>query len=249
MDQHSEECCKIPPIVVKDFQPKGEYTTVDGLKTYATGSADAKHGIMMVYDIFGFFPQTVQGADILAYADNDRSYRVFMPDYFEGSPADVSWYPPATSEHKEKLGAFFEGPAKPEKTAARLPKVLEALRKENPQIESWGVVGYCWGGKIVSRLCCKGDLFKAAAECHPAFIDPDDAKEVKIPIAILASKDEDVEAVKAFEANLKVKNHVETFSDQPHGWMAARADFEDARAKSEYERGYKILVTFFHEHL
>ena len=33
MDQHSEECCKIPPIVVKDFQPKGEYTTVDGLKT------------------------------------------------------------------------------------------------------------------------------------------------------------------------------------------------------------------------
>ena len=103
---------------------------------------------MMVYDIFGFFPQTVQGADILAYADNDRSYRVFMPDYFEGSPADVSWYPPATSEHKEKLGAFFEGPAKPEKTAARLPKVLEALRKENPQIESWGVVGYCWGGKV-----------------------------------------------------------------------------------------------------
>ena len=77
-------------------------------------------------------------------------------------------------------------------------------------------------GQIVSRLCCKGDLFKAAAECHPAFIDPDDAKEVKIPIAILASKDEDVEAVKAFEANLKVKNHVETFSDQPHGWMAAR---------------------------
>ena len=30
---------------------------------------------------------------------------------------------------------------------------------------------------------------------------------------------------------------------------ACRADFEDARAKSEYERGYKILVTFFHEHL
>jgi hypothetical protein len=33
MAQHSDACCRIPPIVAKDYQPKGEYITVNGLKT------------------------------------------------------------------------------------------------------------------------------------------------------------------------------------------------------------------------
>lgn len=32
-------------------------------------------------------------------------------------------------------------------------------------------------------------------------------------------------------------------------WMAARADLEDERVKSEYERGYKTLIEFFGKHL
>lgn len=61
------------------------------VETDATGSKDAKLGILVVYDIFGFFNQTLQGADILAYTDKDRQYQVFMPDFLEGNPADVSW--------------------------------------------------------------------------------------------------------------------------------------------------------------
>ena len=53
-------------------------------------------------------------------------------------------------------------------------------------------------------------------------IDPADAKNITVPIAILPSKDEDKEAVKGFEENLKVKNQIEWFPDQVHGWMAAR---------------------------
>jgi dienelactone hydrolase len=48
-----------------------------------------KKAILVIYDIFGFFPQTIQGADILA-ASGD--YQVFMPDFFEGQPADIAWY-------------------------------------------------------------------------------------------------------------------------------------------------------------
>lgn len=41
-------------------------------------------------DIFGFFEQTLQGADILASHGKEK-YRVLIPDWFEGSPADISW--------------------------------------------------------------------------------------------------------------------------------------------------------------
>jgi len=66
---------------------------------------------------------------------------------------------------------------------------------------------------------------------------------------MLASKDEPAEDVKKFEANLKGEKHVEIFGDQIHGWMAARADLEDKRVVSEYERGYKTLLEFFGKHL
>lgn len=61
--------------------------------------------------------------------------------------------------------------------------------------------------------------------------------------------DEPADDVKSFEANLTVPNHVEIFDDQIHGWMAARSNLDDARVKSEYERGYKTLLEFFAKHL
>lgn len=53
-------------------------------------------------------------------------------------------------------------------------------------------------------------------------VDPNDAKGIAVPFCMLASGDEDAEAVKGFEKELKVPKHVETFGDQVHGWMAAR---------------------------
>jgi dienelactone hydrolase len=76
-------------------------------------------------------------------------------------------------------------------------------------------------------------------------VDPKDASSIKIPLCMLASKDEPAEDVKKFEENLSGEKHVETFSDQIHGWMAARSDLEDSRVKAEYERGYKTLLEFF----
>lgn len=53
-------------------------------------------------------------------------------------------------------------------------------------------------------------------------VDPKDAEGITVPMCMLASKDEDKDAVKKFEEALKVEKHVETFGDQVHGWMAAR---------------------------
>lgn len=105
---------------------------------------------------------------------------------------------------------------------------------------------YCWGGKVVA-LTTKADTnpFSIAASIHPAMVDANDAKDVKIPTMLLASGEEPEDEVKKFEETLSVPKHVETFKDQIHGWMAARADLSDARVKEEYERGYKTVLEFF----
>ena len=93
------------------------------------------------------------------------------------------------------------------------------------------------------------NAFKAGAEIHPAMVDPKDAEGIKVPLIMLASIDEPEDAVAQFEAALQGPKHVETFKDQIHGWMAARADLEDARVKEEYARGYKTVLEFFAKHV
>lgn len=57
-----------------------------------TGPHEATKGIVAVFDIFGYFDQTIQGADILAASDRHQKYKVFMPDWFNGSPCPAEWY-------------------------------------------------------------------------------------------------------------------------------------------------------------
>jgi len=243
----SEACCNTPAVVSKGYTPKGDYIEVDGLKTYATGPSTAKLGILVVYDIFGFFPQTLQGADILAHTD-DQKYQVFMPDFFEGKPADISWYPPDTDEKGAKLGEFFKTAAAPPKTLPRVPKIVKELG-EKRGIEKWAVIGFCWGGKIVNLTSQKDSPFKVAAACHPAMVDAGDAPGVTIPYIMLPSGDEPKEDVEKWQKGIQTPNVVEWFPDQVHGWMAARGDLENEKVKKEYERGYKLVLDFFHKHM
>lgn len=272
-----------------------------------TGPADSDKAILSVYDIFGFFPQTIQGADILANGDAERKYQVYIPDLFEGNPARIEWYPPTDDEKKAKLGQWFEevavvrtsldftilsiiyapfryiqyrtSPFMNQRTTSKIivigevspfymvrlaltsrlqwpkhiPKVigfLKAAEKNNPNIKSWGIIGYCWGGKMASILAGSKDLlFKVAVQTSPAMIDAGDAANVKIPTMMLISEEEAVSDVKTYEESLKVPKHIEIFEDQVHGFMSARADLKDSKAKAEYERGYKLALVFFHDHL
>ncbi|OAX81741.1 hypothetical protein ACJ72_03911 [Emergomyces africanus] len=251
MSKYSKACCSIPPVVSKGYEGKGKYLNIHGMKTYVTGPENATEAILVIYDIFGFFPQTVQGADILATSDPNRKYRVFMPDLFDGSPADIAWYPPTTEEHKKNLGHFFQTKAAPPTTLSRIPGVVEEANKlaEGGKFKAWAILGYCWGGKIATLASMQDTLFKAAVQCHPAMLDAKDAPNVTIPMIVLASMDEDVNEVKAFENGLKVPHHVETWTTQIHGWMAARGDLENPEVRKEYENGYKTVLGFLNEHM
>ncbi|KAI8947666.1 Alpha/Beta hydrolase protein [Xylaria longipes] len=249
MSKHSEACCRIPPVVDEGYEPKGRYIDIYGLKTYVTGSPDADKAILAAYDIFGFFPQTLQGADILATGDTKQSYQVFIPDFFNGNPAKMDWYPPVNDEQKAMLGEWFKD-ALWSLHSPKVPAILKEAEKINPNIKAWGIVGYCWGGKMASIMAGnEPGLFKAAVQTSPARIDADEAARVKIPTMLLASNGESVEEVKQYEESLTVPKYVERFNDQVHGFMSARADLKDDRVKSEYERGYALALKFFHEHL
>ncbi|CAK3957970.1 AIM2 family [Lecanosticta acicola] len=249
MSTQSHACCTVPPVVADGYKEKGEWTTIQGMKTYATGPKDAKTAILVVYDIFGFFPQTLQGADILAHSDKEHQYQVFMPDFFDGKPADISWYPPDTDEKGKKLGEFFQTKATPPKTLERIPKVLDEIQSQRSSIQQWGIVGYCWGGKIVNLSSQQGTRFKAAASCHPAMVDANDAPGISIPFAMLPSKDEPKEDVEKWQQAVKTKNIVQWWPNQVHGFMAARADLKDPAVEADYKKAYELLLNFFHENL
>ena len=103
--------------------------------------------------------------------------------------------------------------------------------------------------QIVSLTSQSGTPFSASAEAHPAMVDPNDAKGFTIPVCMLPSMDEKDDDVQAFKDSLKVPNFIEKFPDQVHGWMGARGDLKNDRVRSEYERGYKLLLDFYHQYL
>ncbi|KAK3318923.1 Alpha/Beta hydrolase protein [Apodospora peruviana] len=239
---HNEACCNIPPVVASGYTPKGSYEQLGGLKTYVTGPAEATKGLVMIYDAFAYVEQTLQGADILAASDA-RKYKVFMPDWFKGDPISAELFPPDTEEKQHKPEH------RPHTVAAALPDYVKALRKANPHIQELGIVGFCWGGKVVSLVTsAETNPFTIAAVAHPAMVDPSEADKISVPYILLASQEEPVDTVKEFQDNLRVSNHVEMFSDQVHGWMAARGDLSNPRVREQYIRGYRTILQFFREH-
>jgi dienelactone hydrolase len=158
-------------------------------------------------------------------------------------------FPPDTEEKQKTLGGFFQKHPPPS-VAGKIPNYMKAASSAHPEITSWAIMGFCWGGKVVSLVTSSPEnIFKAGVECHPAMVAADDAKSIKVPLCMLASKDEDPEDVKKFEENLTVAKHVETFGDQIHGWMAARSNLEDKRVEQEYVRGYETVLKFLSQHI
>lgn len=233
-------------------------------------NSEATTAILSIYDAFGFFPQTQQGADIVsaalesAAAANSSNMAsgatvVIMPDFFDGKVIPLDWFPPDTEEKVAGVTEWLHKTALPELHIPRVAGIIAAAEQLYPHIKTWGLMGYCWGGKMVSMLSARQgqagapQVFRTAVQLHPALIDPREAAEIKIPMCLLASMDEVVDEINKYDAALLTEiegeKHVETFEDQVHGWLSARADLADDRVRAEYERGYRIVVKFFAEHL
>ncbi|KAH8705228.1 putative dienelactone hydrolase [Talaromyces proteolyticus] len=251
--EHSKACCEAPvPDNMNPYQENGEWLQIAGRKTYINGSKTATRAIVWVYDIFGYSPQTLRGADIVArdLSAGNSPALIIVPDWFDGCVAEKAWVPPVTPEQQEKLGGFIQNKASPGLVVPRVLEFTKDIKNVFTSVEKIGIFGFCWGGKLASLACQQDkDSFVVAVQTSPARIDPEEAKNVSVPMALLSSGDEDADLIAKFADNLHSDKLLEVFSTQIHGWMSGRGDLEDPNVKAEYERGYKIAVGFFDKHL
>lgn len=229
--------------------PKGTTEKIGGLDAYVIGPKDAKKAIVVVYDIFGYWPTTKQGADIMADATKAR---IVMPDFFRGKPFPQEFYPPNTDEKKNALQSFFGAAGDFSARKPDLDAVAEALQKDGA--EKLGLMGFCWGGKFSVLAGGEGTKFASVAQIHPAMVDPKDAAKLTVPVANFPSKDEPKDAVDAFEAEVQKKDIAKDsvyklYPDSHHGWAAARADLKDEGNKKNFQDVYQRLADFFNKTL
>ncbi|KAK0245904.1 Alpha/Beta hydrolase protein [Armillaria nabsnona] len=242
----NEACCTIPP-VLSEYEAKGTIKPYAGFqKVYITGPSTSENAIVAIFDIFGFFPQTQQGADILASTLNTT---VYMPDFFEPDSAfDISRFPPKTDEDKAAIQAFFGSTASPSVAITKLKAFGEALKSNG--VKRVGVYGMCWGGKVAIASGGEATPFHAVSLLHPAMLSAEDAEKLTVPLAIYVSHDEpiaeynkivDIISKKSFADKNDAKNYDNMF----HGWAAARSNLKNEENRKEFEDVYGRLSTFF----
>lgn len=144
--------------------------------------------------------------------------------------ADKAWVPPVTDEQTAKLGNFIKTKAAPELVVPRVLKFTEALKQNQqqpvlPNLQSFGIFGFCWGGKLASIACQRSSdsIFSVAVQTSPSRADPEEAANISVPMALLLSKDEDLPTMQKFYDNLPTSDKfMERFDSQIHGWMSGR---------------------------
>ncbi|ORY29567.1 Alpha/Beta hydrolase protein [Naematelia encephala] len=238
----SSACCTLPPVQA-EYTPKGEYIEVAGLKTYAVGPEDAKAAILFVYDIFGFSPQILQGADLLA----SQGFRIVMPDFLVGKYATAELFAPG---HEAERDAYFSGfPGSLPSQSKPVADVAKYLKAKHSAV---GVIGTCWGYKAVILSEGVGE-FEALAGIHPSFSAVEDAEKINVPLCLIPTKDEDMSIVNKIYENVEAKNpgknFMKHFDTHQHGFMAARGSVDGGPRTEAYHEGYTILSTFFKKYL
>ncbi|KAG8905803.1 hypothetical protein FRB99_008228 [Tulasnella sp. 403] len=245
--QPSSACCSIPPVVAENYEAKGTYKPFGGLdKAYITGPEGTGKALVVIFDIFGYFPQTLQGADILA---ETVQARVVMPDFFRDEPMDIALYPPKTDEAKAAIAKFFKTKGAIPDRKPEVIATVQALRAEG--YTKVGLIGYCWGAKLATVTAGDAESgLDAVASVHPAMVSAADAENLQVPIGLFASGDEDREECDKFfkgvsQKPFATKSVFVYYQDMFHGWAAARGNLKDPDNLKQYEDVYKRLSNFF----
>lgn len=220
-----------------------KYTTT-GEEVYMVGPMDSKAGIVLIGDIFGMLDNSKRFADILAA----QGFLVVMPDFFgpRAWPAD-NWPPDFEGKEWNDFFAYMRD-MKPHVEKAE--KAIALLRRIG--CTKIGGAGMCWGALVVFELAANGAL-NAAATAHPSFFTADHVKKAKNPVCVLPSKDEGpMEEIEAAVNAHPFQPHVyKRFNNLPHGFFAARFDYDNATGvvQEEVTEARKLLFDFFNQTL
>jgi len=233
-------CCSVTA-VESDYVPVGVIERVEDLDIYTVSPKDANRAIIVIYDVFGFHPNTKQFADILA---NTHGFRVVMPDFFRGEPWTAARM--ADDPTRTKIREWIANTGAWEKASVDLAKVKAHLVASG--IKAVGIVGFCWGGRISVMATGTDSWYAGAALIHPAPLVKSDAENAQAPILLLPSKD-DGDYTEFFETikskPIGAQSYQQRFDDMPHGWCAARGDYKDPLNKQRATEALQITADFF----
>ncbi|KAI9292212.1 alpha/beta-hydrolase [Neoconidiobolus thromboides FSU 785] len=236
-------CCTLPP-VVSNYEPKGNKAKVEDFEYYIIGE-EHKKTIFCCYDIFGFHNNTLQFVDLLSQA----GYRVIVPDFFRGKPWSLDNFPPKNYQELKQWG-FVDN-----NWENRVYKDLQVLIKHfniDTEKDQTGIIGFCWGGKmVVEALKLSKPIFKAGAALHPAALTEQDFKEINYPFLFIPTKDES-EIIPFFDQikpSALTQSEKHEFTQTFHGFAAARGDFTNEENRKLTTDAINITATFFSKHL
>ena len=82
--------CREQKPVEANYRPTGRRLRIDNMDIYETGTRESTNVLIAAYDIFGFHPNTLHFADMLA---EKGPFRVVMPDFFRRQPYLMEDYP------------------------------------------------------------------------------------------------------------------------------------------------------------
>ncbi|KAL5541699.1 hypothetical protein UlMin_009409 [Ulmus minor] len=230
------QCCSHPP-TLNPTSGAGHVQKLGGLNAYVSGSSDSKPAILLISDVYGYeAPNLRKLADKVAGA----GFFVVAPDFLHGDP-----YVPDTPNKPIAVWLKDHGTDKGFEDAK---VVIEDLKSKG--FSAIGAAGFCWGAKVVVELS-KFNLIQAGVLLHPSFVNVDDIKEVKVPLAILGAEHDKMsppELLKQFDEVLNAKSEincfVKIFPKVAHGWTVRYDDKDDAACKAAEEAHQNMLDWF-----
>ncbi|KAJ7288367.1 hypothetical protein C8J57DRAFT_1279972, partial [Mycena rebaudengoi] len=124
--------------------------------------------------------------------------------------------------------------------------------------EKLGVIGYCFGGGLASRLGASTEFFSSIMLVHPSFsTDADTIKAIKAPTAWSCAEGEDdtfltpakLDQIEALYGERKGKENyvdyeIKVYKDTAHGF-GARPNLAYPEVKEGYEKAFQQAVDWF----
>ncbi|KAF1922893.1 alpha/beta-hydrolase [Didymella exigua CBS 183.55] len=237
------ECCAKG--TKHEGEPKGEFKLVDGIDTYLAhpASGSTKDAIVILTDIFGHKFVNVR---LIADSFAERGYFVAVPDLFNGDPAPLDR--PAGFNVMEWL--------KNGHTMKEVDPIVERVisdLKTTHGVERLGGVGYCFGGKYVTRFL-KASKIDAGFIAHPSHVSVEEVEAIEGPLSIAAAEIDPIFPVQKRRETedilLKkdIRWQMNLFSDVEHGF-AVKGDLTNSHIRWAKEQAFLQAVQWFDEHV
>lgn len=239
------DCCVPPPPA--SYEGKGKEEIWDGLDVYTVGSATASSAVLFIPDIYGWrVPQLRYLVDKIAA----HGHYVAVPDVMHND------FYESPDPNDEFAGLSIYLPKHPIPDArVEAAGALEHLRAKG--FKKVGVVGNCWGAKVIIALLFGDKGVDAAVMQHPSFLTKEEVGAVKVPLAILGASIDNIttpamaqEFGEILKASPEVGNkyYVRIFPDVEHGFTT-RYDLEDEKAHHRACEAHDELLAWFAKYL